>query len=56
MITLRAQQGSSSVVYTYNWLVFCNLSARQGVAEAGTGLQVKGPDNPFQCQAFCCCR
>ncbi|MBD2705868.1 hypothetical protein IC229_35045 [Spirosoma sp. BT702] len=52
VITLRAQQGNSSAVYTYNWLVFCNLSGRVGVAEAGTGLQVRVLGNPVESQTL----
>ncbi|WP_460950089.1 Ig domain-containing protein, partial [Spirosoma daeguense] len=46
-LRLRAQQGVSQFSYDYNWLAACNTPARQGVAETGTGLQVKVLGNPL---------
>ncbi|GAB3688572.1 hypothetical protein GCM10027592_03720 [Spirosoma flavus] len=46
-LRLRAQQGGTQTSYDYNWLADCASQARQGVAEAGTGLQVKVLGNPL---------
>ncbi|GAB3713817.1 hypothetical protein GCM10027592_53320 [Spirosoma flavus] len=46
ILRLRAQQGGSQASYDYNWLAVCSTPARQGVAEAGTGLQVSVLGNP----------
>ncbi|MBD2699768.1 hypothetical protein IC229_03910 [Spirosoma sp. BT702] len=50
VISLRAQQGGTSTTYAYNWLAFCNVPARVGVGEAGTGLQVRVLGNPVENQ------
>ncbi|GAB3996677.1 hypothetical protein GCM10028807_39840 [Spirosoma daeguense] len=48
VLRLRAQQGGSQAGYDYNWLAACNAPSRQGVAETGTGLQVKVLGNPVE--------
>ncbi|NEU69990.1 hypothetical protein GK091_24125 [Spirosoma agri] len=49
VITLSAQQGATIARYTYNWLTVCNtVSARLGVQEAGTELQVRVFGNPVE--------
>ncbi|MBD2703563.1 hypothetical protein IC229_23165 [Spirosoma sp. BT702] len=52
VITLRAHQGSTPATYTYNWLVFCNLSGRVGVEESGAVLQVQVLGNPVASQTL----
>ncbi|QHV95121.1 hypothetical protein [Spirosoma endbachense] len=34
--------------YVYNWLVICTAPVRVGVAEGGTGLEVKVLGNPVE--------
>ncbi|GAB3702538.1 hypothetical protein GCM10027592_32050 [Spirosoma flavus] len=48
VLQLRAQQGTSQASFAYNWLAACSSAARQGVVEAGTGLQVKVLGNPVE--------
>ncbi|GAB3992119.1 hypothetical protein GCM10028807_24490 [Spirosoma daeguense] len=45
-IRLMASQGASVSQYTYSWLGGCPIPVRQGVSEAGTGLQVRVLGNP----------
>ncbi|QHV94573.1 FG-GAP-like repeat-containing protein [Spirosoma endbachense] len=47
-ITLSARQGATTATYLYNWLAVCTAPTRVGVAEAGTGLQVKVLGNPVE--------
>ncbi|MBD2699532.1 hypothetical protein IC229_02715 [Spirosoma sp. BT702] len=47
-LRLRAQQGGSQASYDYNWLGACSAPARQGIAEPGTGLQVRVLGNPVR--------
>jgi hypothetical protein len=48
LITLSAQQGSTTSTYAYSWLTACSSGARRASAEAGTGLQVRVLGNPVQ--------
>ncbi|GAB3705630.1 hypothetical protein GCM10027592_38300 [Spirosoma flavus] len=47
VLRMRAQQGSTTTSYDYNWLAACNSPARQGVAElVPLGIVVQG--NPVE--------
>ncbi|GAB3708541.1 hypothetical protein GCM10027592_43820 [Spirosoma flavus] len=48
VLRLRAQQGSTSARYDYNWLAACNVAGRQGIGESGQTMQVRLLGNPVE--------
>ncbi|GAB3707639.1 hypothetical protein GCM10027592_41970 [Spirosoma flavus] len=48
VLRLRAQQGSASASYDYNWLAACITAARQGVDESKKVMQVRVLGNPVE--------